>query len=85
MDNKAMIETTNLSKRFGEVTAVDRLNLTIRQGEIFGFLGHNGAGKTTTIRLLNGVLPPSDGAARALSPRRLAQRTARNAEPAGGL
>jgi ABC-2 type transport system ATP-binding protein len=66
MDNKAVIETTNLSKRFGEVTAVDRLNLTIRQGEIFGFLGHNGAGKTTTIRLLNGVLEPSNGAARVL-------------------
>jgi len=63
MDKRAVIETTNLSKQFGQVTAVDRLNLTIRQGEIFGFLGHNGAGKTTTIRLLNGVLEPSGGAA----------------------
>ena len=67
MGNKTVIETTNLSKYFGEVTAVDRLNLTIRQGEIFGFLGHNGAGKTTTIRLLNGVLEPGGGAARVLA------------------
>jgi ABC-2 type transport system ATP-binding protein len=67
MENNAVIETTNLSKRFGAVTAVDHLNLTIRQGEIFGFLGHNGAGKTTTIRLLNGVLEPNGGAARVLN------------------
>lgn len=67
MENNAVIETTNLSKRFGRVTAVDQLNLTICQGEIFGFLGHNGAGKTTTIRLLNGVLEPNGGAARVLN------------------
>jgi ABC-2 type transport system ATP-binding protein len=67
MENNAVIETTNLSKRFGAVTAVDQLNLTICQGEIFGFLGHNGAGKTTTIRLLNGVLEPNGGAARVLN------------------
>ncbi|MFO7680892.1 MAG: ABC transporter ATP-binding protein [Chloroflexota bacterium] len=67
MENNAVIETTNLSKRFGVVTAVDQLNLTICQGEIFGFLGHNGAGKTTTIRLLNGVLEPNGGAARVLN------------------
>jgi ABC-2 type transport system ATP-binding protein len=66
VESKIVIETTNLSKRFGAVTAVDHLNLTICQGEIFGFLGHNGAGKTTTIRLLNGVLEPSGGAARVL-------------------
>lgn len=67
MKSKTVIETTNLSRHFGEITAVDRLNLTIHQGEIFGFLGHNGAGKTTTIRLLNGVLEPSEGAARVLN------------------
>jgi ABC-2 type transport system ATP-binding protein len=67
VESKIVIETTNLSKRFGAVTAVDHLNLTICQGEIFGFLGHNGAGKTTTIRLLNGVLEPNGGAARVLN------------------
>jgi ABC-2 type transport system ATP-binding protein len=66
MDNHAVIETNRLSRRFGSVTAVDQLNLTIYGGEIFGLLGHNGAGKTTTIRLLNGVLAPTSGQARVL-------------------
>ena len=61
-----VIETTNLTRRFGEVTAVDRLSLTVQAGEIFGFLGHNGAGKTTTVRLLNGVLTPGGGTTRVL-------------------
>lgn len=61
-----VMETTNLTRRFGDVTAVDHLSLTVAAGEIFGFLGHNGAGKTTTVRLLNGVLTPSDGTARVL-------------------
>ena len=50
-----------LRKSFGQVVAVDELDLEIAQGEIFGFLGHNGAGKTTTVRLLNGVLERSAG------------------------
>jgi len=58
------IETTNLTRRFGAVTAVAGLNLTVRSGEIFGFLGPNGAGKTTTIRMLCGLLLPSEGTAR---------------------
>jgi len=58
------IETTNLTRRFGTVTAVAGLNLTVQRGEIFGFLGPNGAGKTTTIRMLCGLLLPSDGSAR---------------------
>ncbi len=58
------IETTNLTRRFGAVTAVSGLNLTVQTGEIFGFLGPNGAGKTTTIRMLCGLLLPSDGSAR---------------------
>jgi ABC-2 type transport system ATP-binding protein len=58
------IETTNLTRRFGAVTAVAGLNLTVRSGEIFGFLGPNGAGKTTTIRMLCGLLLPSQGTAR---------------------
>jgi ABC-2 type transport system ATP-binding protein len=66
MADQAVIETNRLSRRFGAVTAVDQLDLTIYSGEIFGLLGHNGAGKTTSIRLLNGVLAPSAGTARVL-------------------
>ncbi|PDW00170.1 ABC transporter ATP-binding protein [Candidatus Viridilinea mediisalina] len=61
MATHAVIETNYLTRRFGVVTAVDQLDLTIYSGEIFGFLGHNGSGKTTTIRLLNGVLNPTIG------------------------
>jgi len=66
MKTQPILEANNLTRRFGEVTAVSNLSLTVQQGEIFGFLGHNGAGKTTTVRLLNGVLAPSDGTARVL-------------------
>lgn len=66
LNNTPVIETTDLTRRFGDVVAVDHLSLTIQRGEIFGFLGHNGAGKTTTVRLLNGVLEPSHGVARVL-------------------
>lgn len=59
-----MIETEGLTKRFGEHTAVDRLSLTVRDGEVFGLLGPNGAGKTTTIRMLLGLISISSGAAR---------------------
>ncbi len=58
-----MIQTENLTKQFGEQAAVDRLSLTIAEGEVFGFLGPNGAGKTTTIRMLTGLLEPSGGRA----------------------
>lgn len=57
------IETTNLTRRFGGIAAVSGLNLGVRTGEIFGFLGPNGAGKTTTIRMLCGLLLPSEGTA----------------------
>src|SRR5687767_4171879 len=66
MQSPAAISTSNLTRRFGELVAVDHLNLEVQRGEIFGFLGHNGAGKTTTIRLLNGVLTPSAGSAKVL-------------------
>jgi len=56
-----LVETFDLTKRFGGLTAVDHLNLKIRRGEVFGFLGPNGAGKTTTIRMLCGLLTPSEG------------------------
>ncbi len=58
------IEVENLTKRFGEIAAVDHVSFSVRRGEIFGFLGPNGAGKTTTIRVLTGVLKPDEGRAR---------------------
>lgn len=56
-----MIELKNLTKRFGNVVAVNRLNLSVSKGEIFGFIGPNGAGKTTTLRMMGGVLAPTEG------------------------
>ncbi|NLA59682.1 MAG: ABC transporter ATP-binding protein [Firmicutes bacterium] len=58
-----MITAVNLSKRYGSLTAVDNLNLTVKPGEIFGFLGPNGAGKTTTIKMLVGLTSPTSGEA----------------------
>jgi ABC-2 type transport system ATP-binding protein len=55
------IQVSNLSKRFGEVSALDRISFNVLPGEIFGLLGPNGAGKTTTIRLLVGLLTPTSG------------------------
>jgi ABC-2 type transport system ATP-binding protein len=60
------IHTRGLTKRYGEFTAVDGLDLTIYQGEVFGLLGPNGAGKTTTILMLLGLSEPSAGTARVL-------------------
>ena len=56
-----MIELRNLTKRYGHFLAVDHLNLAVEKGEIFGFIGPNGAGKTTTIRMMAGVLGPTEG------------------------
>jgi ABC-2 type transport system ATP-binding protein len=56
-----MIELRNLTKRYGKILAVDRLSLAVEPGEIFGFLGPNGAGKTTTIRMMMGLLEPTEG------------------------
>jgi ABC-2 type transport system ATP-binding protein len=58
-----MIQTENLSKKFNETMAVDRLNLSVNEGEVFGFLGPNGAGKTTTVRMLTSLIGPSSGSA----------------------
>lgn len=59
-----MIQTSNLSKHFGRLKAVDALDLDIRQGEFFAFLGPNAAGKTTTIKMLTGLIRPSAGTCR---------------------
>jgi ABC-2 type transport system ATP-binding protein len=58
------IEASGLVRRFGDVTAVDGVDLAVEQGEIFGFLGPNGAGKSTTVRMLTTLLTPSGGTAR---------------------
>ncbi|GIW73599.1 MAG: ABC transporter ATP-binding protein [Phycisphaerales bacterium] len=58
-----IIETINLSKRYGDLVALDSLNLAIEQGDCFGFIGPNGAGKTTTIKILATLLKPSSGQA----------------------
>lgn len=58
---KVMIEAKNLSKKFGSVSAVEDVNFSVNQGEIFAFLGPNGAGKSTTIKMLTTLLKPSAG------------------------
>lgn len=58
-----MIETINLTKRYGELVALDNLNLSLEEGDCFGFIGPNGAGKTTTIKILATLLKPSSGQA----------------------
>ncbi|MGW8249313.1 MAG: ATP-binding cassette domain-containing protein [Anaerolineales bacterium] len=63
------IITQGLTKRFGDFTAVDHINFKVRQGEIFGFLGPNGSGKTTTIRMMLGLLRPTDGSIEVLGVR----------------
>ena len=61
MDGEPVIAAHDLTCRFGDFTAVDRVSFTIEQGEIFGFLGSNGCGKTTTMKMLTGLLAPSEG------------------------
>jgi ABC-2 type transport system ATP-binding protein len=72
MPGEAAIQTRDLSKRYGAQAAVDRLNLKVAEGEVFGFLGPNGAGKTTTLLMLLGLTEPTSGSARVLGldPRR---------------
>jgi ABC-2 type transport system ATP-binding protein len=62
-DQTPIIEIRGLTRRFGELTAVDHLNLTVARGEIFGLVGPDGAGKTTTLRMLCGLMEPSEGSA----------------------
>jgi len=60
---KTVIRTEKLTKRFGNLTAVDGIDLDVHEGEVFGFLGPNGAGKTTTLRLLCALIAPTSGSA----------------------
>jgi len=75
-----MIELKDLTKRYGTVLAVNRINLSISPGEIFGFIGPNGAGKTTTIKMMGGILRPTAGTViideidMALEPEKVKQR-----------
>ncbi|MDP1748648.1 MAG: ribosome-associated ATPase/putative transporter RbbA, partial [Reyranella sp.] len=62
-DGEAAIEAAGLTMRFGDFVAVDHVDLRIERGEIFGFLGSNGCGKTTTMKMLTGLLPPTEGQA----------------------
>ena len=64
MSSTAVIETFGLTRRFDQLVAVDRLDLGVSPGSIFGLLGPNGAGKTTTIKMITTLLPPSAGSAR---------------------
>ena len=74
-----MIVARDLTRRFGDFTAVDHVSFDIERGEIFGFLGSNGCGKTTTMKMLTGLLPATDGTAmlfgRAVDANDMASRT----------
>jgi len=58
-----IVKTTNLTKKFGKLTALDHVNLDVNEGEVYGFIGPNGAGKSTTIRLLLGMIKATEGEA----------------------
>ena len=58
----ALVEITNLVRRFGPIAAVDDVSFTVKKGEVLGFLGPNGAGKSTTMKVVTGYLAPSSGA-----------------------
>jgi len=63
-DSRAVIETSNLVKKYGEKLAVNDVSFDVHAGEVFGFLGPNGAGKTTTIKMIVGLLQPTSGSVR---------------------
>ncbi|HEY5481892.1 MAG TPA: ATP-binding cassette domain-containing protein, partial [Verrucomicrobiae bacterium] len=60
------VQTFGLTRLYGNITALDKLDLTVNQGDLFGFIGSNGAGKTTTLRILATFLAPSSGSAQIL-------------------
>jgi ABC-type multidrug transport system ATPase subunit len=74
--NAAVIATRGLVKRFGAVRAVDGIDLDVREGDVYGFLGANGSGKTTTVRMLLGLVLPT--------PERCSSWAARCRRPPGG-
>jgi ABC-2 type transport system ATP-binding protein len=61
MNKDIVIQVSDLTKRYGEILAIDHISFEVKEGEVFGFLGPNGAGKTTTIRILTGLSKPTDG------------------------
>jgi ABC-2 type transport system ATP-binding protein len=69
MSAEIALEATGLTKRYGDALAVDRVSLSVRRGEVYGFLGPNGAGKTTTLRMLLGLIRPTGGSATVLGRR----------------
>jgi len=64
VSDAAPVEARGLVKRYGEIVAVDHVNLTVQRGDVFGYLGPNGAGKTTSLRMLLGLIRPTEGAVR---------------------
>src|SRR5260370_11894853 len=66
MNGEPVVDVRGMTKRFGDRTVVEDVDLTVRAGEIFGFLGHNGSGKTTFLRMLCGLLRADDGAGNVL-------------------
>ena len=69
----------NVSKRFGEIAAVDRLSLAVPSGSIYGFIGPNGSGKTTTLRMIMHILLPDEGTIEVLGSRDTRRRETRSA------
>ncbi len=63
-----VVETKELTKKYGKFLALDRLTMTVERGQILGFVGPNGAGKTTTIKILVGLARPTSGSARSPAP-----------------
>src|SRR5665213_466857 len=63
MPSNPVVKTENLSRRFGQITALDDVSFSVEAGEIFGLIGPNGAGKSTLIKILTTLLPPSSGQA----------------------
>src|SRR4030042_5116202 len=63
MNKENIIDVLNLTKQYKDILAVNHISFTVKRGEIFGFLGPNGAGKTTTIKMLTGLIQPTEGTA----------------------
>ena len=82
MENRSAIAVEGLTKYYGNLLAVDHIQFDVQRGEVFGFLGPNGAGKTTTIRMLCGLLKPSDGKANVAG--LLSEKSKRNDRPHSG-